>query len=126
MNVLYLVQKPLYQALLFTGVTLLLFIIIRPQKTETLWTIAGAVYGLFILTNTIALCFEANVWSYFLYSMLFTVLYLLIAGVMVSAFSSMLKAEGSGESSMIFLVIIYHPFLLLLTIFLKWVYFKIF
>jgi len=126
MNALYFIQKPLYQALLFIGVTLVLFIAIRPQKTETLWTIAGAVYGLFILTNTIVLCFEANVWSYFLYSMLFTVLYLLVAGAMVSAFSSMLKAGGSGESGMIFLVIIYHPFLLLLMIFLKWIYFKIF
>ena len=123
---MYFIQKPLYQALLFTGITLLVLAVIRPQKADTLWTIAGALYGLFILTNAIAICFEANVWQYFFYSLLFSVLYLLVAAVIVSGFSKLLEVTGSGESGMIFLVIIYHPFILLLMIFMKWIYFKIF
>ncbi|ELR69374.1 hypothetical protein C900_05064 [Fulvivirga imtechensis AK7] len=50
---------------------------------------------------------------------------MLLAYLVLWAFNELLKLKGSGESGMIFLVIIYHPFLLLLVVFLKWVYGKI-
>lgn len=125
-TLLSLIQKPLYQLIFFTLVTIVLLIIIRPGKTDTLWTIAGVLYALFILTNAVMVCFQVNVWPYFFYSLLFSVLYIFIAGGITSAYTGITNVEGSGESGMIFLVIMYHPFGLLIMIFLKWLYFKVF
>lgn len=119
-------HKPLNQWLTFVALMVLLIIVFRPQKEDTLWVIAGVTYLVFILTNTIFIWMEERIWVYFFFSLLLSVLYLAAASLLVTTWSKLVTTEGSGESSMIFLVIIYHPVLLLLALGVKWLYFKIF
>lgn len=119
-------QKPLYQMLFVQGLSLLAMLAYRPQNVNSLWTVAGLFYILFIVINSLFIWFAPRVWMYFFSSVGFSVLYMLLAYLISSAISGLFKLEGSGESSMIFLVIIYHPFALLLVIFLNWLYHKLF
>lgn len=119
-------QKPFAQSILFLGLTVLLLLIVRPKQEEMVWTLAGILYILFILTNSIFLFWQTTVWSYFFYSLLFTLIYLFSIQGLVAAHLRLFTTTGAGESSMIFLVVIYHPFALLFVIFLKWLYRVIF
>lgn len=115
-------QTPHYQAIFFIGLTVLLFVLKRQNQEENIWMLAGVIYVLFILVNALTLFWLANSWSYFFYSMLVSVAYLFLIEKICNAFISMYKTEGSGEGSMIFLVIIYHPIALLLVMLVKWLF----
>jgi cation transporter-like permease len=78
-------------------------------------------YIAFILTNAVFLLFEDSTWTYFFISLASSLLYILVAGSLVSLLIRVLKIRGSGESAMIFVSIIYHPVILLLMIFVKWI-----
>ncbi len=121
-----LLQKPFVQMLLFLCLTILSVLIIKPKDCDKTWNIAGIVFIGFILVNSILICIATNSWSYFFYSILFSLLYLIIISILIPALINLLEVEGSGESAMIFLFIIYHPVCLLLMLFLKWAYFKLF
>jgi hypothetical protein len=119
-------QKPFYQLLFFIPLTFVVLVIVRPVKTDNAWVIAGIVYGCFIVVNTVLVGFSDKPWYYFLISLGFSILYLLAIGVLIPGLIKVMKIEGSGESAMIFLIIIYHPLALMLMMFLKWAYFKVF
>ncbi len=121
-----LLQKPFAQMLIFLCLTILSVLIINPQNIDKTWNIAGIVFIGFILVNSILICIATNSWSYFFYSILFSLLYLIIISILIPALIKLLKVEGSGESAMIFLFIIYHPVCLLIMLFLKWTYLKLF
>jgi hypothetical protein len=121
-----LAQRPLYQAIFFLILTIVLYAIVRPGEAEKVWVIAGILYITFILTNSILFWPAGTAWSYFFYSLLFSIIYLVVIGGVVKVYSDLFKVEGSGESGMIFLVIIYHPFALLLVMLLKWLFAKFF
>jgi len=126
-DLIYFIQKPLYQWLTFVALAfILLFIIFRPRQEDTIWVIAGVTYLAFMFVNTVFIWTAESMWSYFFFSLLFSVLYLAAASAMTSVYSEMVDTKGSGESGMIFLVIIYHPFLLLLVVLVKWLVFKLF
>lgn len=111
--------KPYAQALaglLFTMAVLL----IRPGNANSLYTRAGVIYVLFILANSVILFFVENNASYFFISLLCSVVYLIAVSLLCSMFIRLLRAQGSGESAMVFLVIIYHPVALLLVTLAKW------
>ncbi len=119
--------KPLNQWLIFLGLAIILiFIILRPKQEDSVWVIAAVTYLAFIFINSVLIWTAESTWSYFFYSLLFSVLYLVVVNFLVQLYSQQANTEGSGESSMIFLVIIYHPFLLLLMIFIKWIYLRFF
>lgn len=122
MKVLSLVHRPLYQAIALLVATLLALLIVRPKENDAAWTLAGVFYIIFILLNSIVLVWQDRPWPYFFYSLLFSVVYILAAGFLMSAYSNSGRGSGSGESSMIFLVIIYHPFTLLLGMLAKWIW----
>jgi hypothetical protein len=121
-----LLQKPFIQALFFILITILSVFIIGPKDADSTWVIAGYIFIGFMLVNSILICTVSNSWSYFFYSLGFSALYLVSIGIIISTSIKLLKIEGSAESAMIFIFIIYHPVLLLFMLFLKWVYFKIF
>jgi hypothetical protein len=121
-----LAQRPLYQAMFFLVLTIVLYALIRPGDAEKMWVIAGILYITFILTNSILFWPAGTAWSYFFNSLLFSVVYLVVIGGVVKVYSNLFKVEGSGESGMIFLVIMYHPFALLLVMLLKWLFAKFF
>ncbi len=118
------IYRPVYQAILCIVLMLILCTIIRPTKVDTLWVIAGLSYIFFILPNSIMIWFTTTPWTYFFISLFVSVGFLFVANLIVTGCSSLFNAKGSGESSMIFLVIIYHPFALLLVILVKWLYLK--
>lgn len=110
--------KPYAHVVVFLAVTV--FVLVRSRDANAVYTRAGVVYTIFILANSILLFFVQNTWSYFITSLLFSVIYLVAASLLCSMYIKLAKVEGSGESAMIFLVIIYHPVALLLVIALKW------
>ncbi len=120
------IQKPYGQLATFLSLTLLVLIIVRPRQAEPLWTMAGLFYICFILANAIFIWRAEHQWLYLLYSLGCSVAYILIISGLTSAYTSIANVDGSGESGMIFLVIIYHPFILLFVIFLHWLYMKLF
>lgn len=120
------IQRPYIQATFFILLTILAIFILGPKNADNTWSIAGIVFIGFMLTNSIFICAAHNSLSYFLYSLGFSVLYLICIAVLLPALIKLLKIEGSGESAMVFIFIIYHPAFLLLVLFLKWLYFKIF
>ncbi len=121
-----LLQKPFVQFLLFIPLTILAVLVFGSKNTESTWTVAGFVFIGFVVLNSIFIFFATNHWSYFLYSLGFSVLYLTTIAILLPLLIKILKIEGSGESAMVFIFIIYHPVCLLLLMFLKWVYLKIF
>ncbi len=122
MHYFELIQKPGYQVLLFVCTTILLTLITRPRSSDKIWVVAGLLYFLFILTNAIFVFNESEVWSYFFISLGFSFLYLLVIAVTVKVLIKVLKRKGEEESAMIFLIVIFHPILLLVSIFLGWIF----
>ena len=121
-TVLQALHKPWYQASLLLALTVLLLIVVRPKQQDSLWLIAGLGYALFILVNAVAIWFSDSPWTYVLQSLLIAVLYLAAAAAVVTLFAPLLHAQGSGESAMVFLIIIYHPLALALVKLCQWLY----
>jgi hypothetical protein len=119
-------QKPIYQGTAFILLTIVIALIIRPKSVDSFWVIAGLVFAAFLIFNSVFIAFADAIWIYFFYSIGISILYLLTISVIAPLLIRMLNAGGSGESSMIFLMIIYHPVLLLLGIFIKWMVGKLF
>jgi len=119
--VLHLLRQPLYQALLFLLLTLISIPFLSSKNANAVWNVAGVLYAAFILANAVFSWFADNTWTYFFISLGYSLLYILIVGMLVPSLISALKISGSGESAGIFLFIIYHPLILLFIILVKWV-----
>lgn len=118
-------QKPHYQALLLLLITIPILLLSSPKNADSAWFIAGYCYLGFIVLNIVVQWFSESQWQYFFYSIVFSIAYILAIAVMVPVLIKLLKLEGSGESAMAFLFIIYHPVGLLIVMFAKWIYFKV-
>lgn len=112
--------RPLYQAVFFCVVMVLLFVVVRPADKEALWMMAGITYVLFMLVNAVMVWHTDSQWTYFFISLLVSVSYLIVANSAVKAHTVLFKTEGSDESSMVFLVIMYHPVAVLVVMLVKW------
>ena len=120
------IERPLLQAGFFILLSIVILPIVRPKDADSVWSIAGAVYGVFILVNSVLILFVPRVWFYFLYSMLFSFVYLLATAVTIPAYIKLTNTAGSNENAMVFLVAMYHPLAALLVIFLQWAYLTVF
>lgn len=94
--------------------------VFRPGSANAMWNTAGVLYIGFILANAVFLLFADGTRAYFFISLACSLAYILAAGILVSGLIRVLKINGSGESAMIFLSVIYHPVVLLLMVLLKW------
>jgi hypothetical protein len=120
-NVYSLIQKPVYQALLFLLLTPILIIALRPKSVDTAWLVAAYTFDLFLLVNAALLWFDNSPWRYFFYSIGNTISYLLVVAIVMQGLQRILRLEGSGESAMAFLTLIYQPVALLLVMLIKWI-----
>lgn len=120
-NVYLFIQKPAYQALVFLLLTPILVLVIQPKSADNTWRIAAYIFFGFLSVNAVLLWFNDSPWRYFFYSIGFSVGYLLVIAIMMRGLLSILKLKSSEESAMAFLVIIYHPFALLLVMAAKWI-----
>jgi bacteriorhodopsin len=120
LNVYLLIQKPLYQALLFLVLTPILIFVIQPKNVDSAWLIAVCAFVLFLIVNAGLSWFSDSPWRYFFYSIGFAVVYILIIAIMIPGLLKILQLKGSGESAMAFLLLIYQPFALLLVMVVKW------
>ena len=118
-------SRPHVHVLIFLAISLAVFFVLRPKDANSLYSMAGVVYAVFILANSILIFYAPNTWSYFFTSLLFSLVYLLAIALMTSMYIHLAKVEGSGESAMVFLVVMYHPLALLFMIFLKWIISKV-
>ena len=75
-----------------------------------------------MLLNAILAFFADDIWSYFFISLGISILYLCVTALTANILLKVLKLSGSQESAMIFMVVIFHPVALLLSIFLKWAF----
>gem|GEM_PF-1115250 len=121
-----LIQKPFVQVISFIILTILVICIIGPKNTDNTWSLAGYFFFGFMLLNSVLLWNVSNSWSYFFYSLGFSILYLVSISVIIPGIIKIAKIDGSAESAMIFIYIIYHPVLLLVVLFAKWAYLKLF
>lgn len=124
MHFFYLIQKPALHGVLFFILSFVLNFIIRPRTADNVWVVCGLAYCCFIVSNTILLFYDADVWQYFFTSIGVSVLYVLAISFTAGLYIDTLELDGSGESSMMFLVIIYHPIALLFAIFMKWIFLR--
>jgi hypothetical protein len=120
------VRKPAGQLTMFLAVTLIAELLAQTSDTSILWMIAGIIYAGFILTNSILISGADNVWGYFLYSLVISVVFVFISFGITAGYAAIIHAKGGNESSMVYLIIIYHPFAMLTVIFLRWLYAKLF
>ena len=112
--------NPFLQGASFLISTILLLVIFRPSSMDGAWTWAGVLFLLFMGSNSLLLIFQESTWSYAGWSLLSSAAYLLLISYVVEAYGGIFNSHGSGESSMIFLAIIYHPALLAAGMFIKW------
>jgi hypothetical protein len=116
-------RHPLYQFGFFYLATVLSVPFLRRRKADTIWNLAGLFYVLFIAVNSIFQLFADSTWTYFFISVLVSAAYAFLGGSMLEYLIKALKIEGSGESAMIFLIVLYHPVVLLLMVLLRWILF---
>ena len=112
--------KPPYQAILFVLLTPVVIFFSRPGSADRAWVIAGLLFIMYLLINSVALWFDNSPWWYFLYSIASTLGYIIIVSAIMPVLLNVMRLDGSGESGMIFLVLIYQPFALLLIMLAKW------
>lgn len=120
-NAYLFIQNPVYQALLFLLITPILIFVIQPKHADMAWVIAAYTFMFFLVVNATLLWFDESPWRYFFYSIGIAVGYLAIVAMMMAGILRVLKLDGSGESAMAFLVMIYQPFALLLVMLAKWI-----
>lgn len=121
-----LLQRPFVQASAGVVLSLLAVFIIRPKTADKTWLIAGLLFIGFMLVNSAFMIMAPHPWIYFFSSLGCSALYLLAIGIVLPALVKILNIEGSGESAMVFIFILYHPVGLLLVLFLKWLYLTLF
>lgn len=124
--IIHYLQKPIYQPIPFILLTIVVAVIVRPRSVDSFWVIAGLIFAAFLIFNSVLIGFTDAIWLYFFYSIGISILYLLTISVIAPILIKIINADGSGESAMMFLMIIYHPVLLLLAIFIKWILVKLF
>lgn len=112
--------KPYVHTLVFVAVTLAVFGLLRQKDADGVYTVAGIAYGAFILTNSVLMYLAQSSWSYFFTSLLFSITYIIAIAIVSTIYIRIAKIPGSGESAMVFLIILYHPAVLLLVMAVKW------
>ncbi len=125
-NAFLFMQKPTYQALLFLLLTPILLFIIRPKSADMAWIIAAYAFFLFLIVNAGMLWFDNSPWRYLFYSIVCALGYLLLVAIIMRGSLRALQLDGSQESAMAFLIIIYQPFALMLVMLVKWIVTKYF
>lgn len=121
LNVYLLIKKPVYQALLFLILTPMLILAYQPKNADKAWLIAAYLFIIFLAVNAGLLWFATSPWLYFFHSISFAVAYILVIAFLMPGLLKILKLEGSGESAMAFLMLIYQPIALLLVMLAKWI-----
>ena len=120
LNLYLLIQKPIYQAILFLVLTPLVIFILQPKSADAAWLIAVYAFVLFLIVNAGLLWFTDSPWHYFFYSMGVAIAYVIIIAVIMPGLIKILKLKSPEESAMAFLIVIYQPFALLLVMLVKW------
>jgi hypothetical protein len=117
-------KKPVWQFATFLLLTLAALLILDPVDQEILWSTAGIIYGVFILCNSLLILTSKAIWRYFWISLGLSFLYPFAAATVILLYSFIFSVTGPRESSMVFLIAIYHPFTLGLIILLEWIFDK--
>ena len=117
--------KPQWQAILFIVITAATLVILRSPDAERVWLVTAAGYAGFMVVNSVLIWFATKASRYFVISMLVSVLYIFAARAVILIFESSMELDGSDEAAMIFLIVIYHPVMLLGVMLARWVFTKI-
>lgn len=120
-----LIQKPACQALLFLLFTPIVILVLQPKTADRAWVIAAYIFAVFLIVNAGLLWLDDRPWRYFFYSVGMALAYLLLIAIIMHGLLWVLKLKSSEESAMAFLIVIYHPFALLLVILAKWIVTKL-
>jgi len=103
----------LYQVFLFLGINLIIMISVRIfGKSGNEWFIGAFVLGAFELVNPIIGIFSEKWWVYTALSVLaFVLLFVLI--IFSGALISKKSMDDFGENAMLYLLVMYYPFVIL-------------
>ncbi|RAJ08949.1 hypothetical protein LV92_03167 [Arenibacter echinorum] len=115
-------SSPLYLTIGFLLLTVLSLLIFGKDQAESLWNIGGIVFGCYIIFSSILVLFIDAGWGYFFRILGYSILYLILSGILIQIIIQVRQIPGSNESAMIFLIIMFHPILLLFLKFIKWLF----
>ncbi|MCM4153946.1 hypothetical protein DHD05_20340 [Arenibacter sp. N53] len=116
-------STPLYLTIGFFLITVLSLLIFGKDQAENLWSIGGIIFGCYLIFSSILVLFIDTGWGYFFSILGYSILYLIITGILIQIIIQVQQIPGSNESAMIFLIIMFHPILLLFLKFIKWLFF---
>tara|TARA_R110002096_G_scaffold9060_1_gene36504 strand:- start:4004 stop:4387 length:384 start_codon:yes stop_codon:yes gene_type:complete len=114
-------EDPLLLATAFVVITLVC-LLLGKKHAESMWGTAGAIYGGYILTSSLSVFLADDVWQCVVISLGCSVLYLILIGCFVQAGIGLFKLQGSSQGAMVFVVIMYHPIVLLAAAGIQWAY----
>ena len=115
-------STPLYLTIGFFLLTILSLLIFGKDQAESLWNIGGIVFGCYIIFSAILILWVDTGWSYFFSILGYSLLYLVFTGILIQLIIQVRQIPGSNESAMVFLIIMFHPLLLLFFKFAKWLF----
>ena len=115
-------SKPLYLTFAFFLLTVLSLLIFGKDQAESLWNIGGIVFGCYIIFSSILILFKDSGWGYFFSILGYSILYLIFTGILIQIIIQVKQIPGSNESAMVFLIILFHPILLLFLKLIKWLF----
>jgi len=100
----------LYQLFFFVLITVLIIPLFRKRDLNAIWNLAGFFYILFIVINSLFMWTADAVWVYFFDSLGYSVIYMLLAGIIVFFLINTMKIKGSGRSCNDFYVLYLPPY----------------
>lgn len=116
MSLLHYLEFPWIQALSGLLATIMMIPMVRPRSSDPVYNTGGFIYGVFILVNAGFQFSAARPGIYFLISMVSSVVYIFLSYQICRMYIGRIyRIEGGDESSMVFLMIMYHPLVSLLT-----------
>lgn len=122
-NILQALQKPLYASLIFWGVSMLMaFVALVSKKEIDVWSVAVVVYIAYIICSSFFVVYAPFKWHYFIKTMGCSILYVALSAIGLVALNELLGAKNTHQTSMVFLVIMYHPLCLLFFMLGAWIY----
>jgi hypothetical protein len=120
-SILFLLQYPTHQTILFLVITLVVLILIRPKSADKVWQTATYIFAIFLLVNSLMIWNAPAPWRYVFTSIMCGVGYLISIAIIIAIYNRLLSVEKSEESAMGFIIWIYQPIGLLGILFIKWI-----
>lgn len=115
-------SNPYIQSVAFIITAIVFMIVIRPEFNNTLWEISAMSYMGFIGVNSAFVLLKKDKKKFIINSFIASLSYIVLSAILITLFAIGFKVKGENESSVAFLIFIYHPMLLTCLLFAQWIW----